>query len=108
MVRYKESWSSEIDVVAEDIRETILTIAVADEAGNPIEVADIGQVVYVSGQLKDDTGAVLKNALIVLYRNGVATANTDTTNESGIYSIPYTISPADIPTVKLATYFAGG
>lgn len=107
MVKYEPSWSSEIDVVAEDIRETVLTIAIADEAGNPIEVADIGQVVYVSGQLKDDTGAALQNAQIVLYRNGVATANTDTTNESGIYSIPYTISPADVPTVKLATYFAG-
>lgn len=107
MVTYKPSWSIEIDVVAEDIRETVLTIAIADEAGNPIEVADIGQVVYVSGQLKDDTGAVLQNALIALYRNGVATPNTDTTNESGIYSIPYTISPGDIPTVKFATYFAG-
>ncbi len=89
--------------------DTALSIAITDEAGNPITESVVGETVYIAGQLKDIVDNIaLEGALIILYKNGVATANTDITEDaSGIYSIPYTITKADVGIVKFKTYFAG-
>lgn len=89
--------------------DTTLSIAVTDEAGNPIAESVVGETVYIAGQLKDIVDNIaLEGALIILYKNGVATANTDITNvASGIYSIPYVITEADVGLLKFKTYFAG-
>ncbi|GAH69107.1 unnamed protein product, partial [marine sediment metagenome] len=49
----------------------------------------------------------LQGASIMLYRNGVATGKTDTTDASGVYSIPYTVVSGDVPTVRFKTVFGG-
>ncbi|GAI43795.1 unnamed protein product [marine sediment metagenome] len=95
--------------ISEPAHDTALSIAITDEAGNPITESVVGETVYITGQLKDIVDDVaLQGALITLYRNGVATANTDITEDaSGIYSIPYTVVSADVPTIRFKTHFAG-
>ncbi len=94
--------------ITEPAHDTALSIAITDEAGNPITKSIVGETVHIAGQLKDIVDDVaLQGALITLHKNGVATDNTDITDASGIYSIPYTITSADVPTVRFKTAFAG-
>lgn len=88
--------------------DTALSIAITDEAGNPITESVVGETIYITGQLRDIVDDVaLQGASITLYRNGVATGKTDVTDASGVYSIPYTITKADVGLLKFKTYFAG-
>ncbi len=92
----------------EPAHDTALTIDVVDELGNPITTAFVGDTICISGQLSDIvTGELLTGAAIKLYRNDVDTGLTDTTNESGVYSIPYTVVSGDVPTVRFKTAFGG-
>lgn len=88
--------------------DTALSIAITDEVGNPITESVVGETVYIVGQLRDIVDNVaLQGASIALYKNGVATGKTDVTDASGVYSIPYTITKADVGILKFKTYFAG-
>ena len=92
----------------EPAHDTALTIDITDAEGNPITGAYVGKTIYIGGELRDIADNVLlAGPLITLYRNGVATELTDTTNESGIYSIPYTVIETDKPTVVFKTVFDG-
>lgn len=110
MVIYNPSESEEKALtVAEAIHDTALSVDIVDVSGNPIvgEVA-INTTVYVSGQLTDVvTGETLMGALIRLSRNGVDTGLTNTTDVSGVYSIPYVTVSADVPSVSFKTVFEG-
>lgn len=87
---------------------TTLSIAITDVIGIPITESVVGETIYVTGQLKDSIENVaLQGASVLLYRNGVATGETDITDVSGIYSIPYIVTSADIPTVRFKTLFEG-
>ena len=88
--------------------DTSLTIDITDAAGNPITKSEVGQTVFIDGQLKDVvTDEPLQGATITLHRNGIATGMTDETDENGIYSISYTLVEADKPNVRLKTVFEG-
>ncbi|GAH31328.1 unnamed protein product, partial [marine sediment metagenome] len=56
--------------VAPPAHDTALSIAVTDEAGNPITESAVGETVYITGQLRDIVDNVaLQGASITLYRN---------------------------------------
>lgn len=99
------SWEA---VVVEEAHDTHLTVDIVDVAGNPITTAFVGNTIYISGQLSDMvTGELLTGATIKLFRNGVDIGLTDMTDESGVYSIAYTVVSGDVPSVRFKTKFEG-
>ena len=104
-------WRGDTNLTLNEILEahdTELTIDIRDADGNPITEAYVGDTVYVVGTLRDaETGELLQNAEIHLYKDGTNTGLSDKTDERGEYSIPYTVVEADYPSVTFKTRFEG-
>jgi len=98
----------EDDWIEEDTHDTTLSIDIINANGNQITEARVGDTVYVVGTLRDaETGELLQNAEIHLYKDGTNTGLSDKTDERGEYSIPYTVVSADYPSVTFKTRFEG-
>lgn len=100
----------EVILAEVEAHDTALTIAITDKAGNPISKGDVGETVYITGQLRDIVDDVALQGAFIKWYLGAAwvTGMSGRTNASGIYSIPYTLRKEFAGrTLRIRTYFAG-